>query len=63
MIMFAEDFLHKIAVSSHFFGCFSGVVIGFVIYEKSHRVIRYTFAFVLFYLLTLATVYNVYATA
>lgn len=63
MILFSEDFMHNIAISSHFFGCLFGVVIGFVVYEKSHRIIRYTFAFVLFYLLTLAVVYNFYAIA
>lgn len=61
MILYATNFLHEIAISSHFFGCLAGIVIGFVIYEKTHRVVKFTFAFILFYLLGLAVIYNIYA--
>lgn len=63
MVLFAKGFLHDIAISSHFFGCLAGIVIGFVLYEKTHRVVKYTFAFILFYLLGLAIIYNIYAVA
>ncbi|XP_063700835.1 protein rhomboid [Culicoides brevitarsis] len=63
MILFSADFLHKVAISSHFFGCMAGIIVGFVIYRKKHVVIQYSFAFILFYVLILAIVYNVYRVA
>uniref|UniRef100_A0A336M9U7 CSON014096 protein n=1 Tax=Culicoides sonorensis TaxID=179676 RepID=A0A336M9U7_CULSO len=59
-ILFDNEQLHEIAISSHLFGCIGGIIIGFVIYENSHRIVRYTFAFALFYVFTFGIIYNIY---